>query len=405
MTPQVQQNRFDKHACSHSSEHARERTCSTAPRSTAPRSNEPRSNEPRSNEPRSNERRYFAASNSCRGFVSYYPICFGLENGVEKLYIIKGGPGTGKSRFMRDVAEYASARGADVIYYYCSSDPASLDGIILTTRDRRVALVDGTPPHVCEPTIPGVQEELVNLGAFWNTDQLDQNARAIRRLCQEKSAAYARAYRYLAACGEMQAVADERMSVCVMQDKIGALAERLLRDQPTGERAVEIPALRRAMGMTGESRFDTFEQEAKRVVLLSDYYGIASRLTAALRERSRARRLRVLVSHDPICPEKIDGLFYPDTGLCIIVNEGEPTEEPARVISMRLYVDANALRAARADVRETLRLADQLKAGAIKSLLRAADSHFALEKIYSAAMDFSAKEAYTALFCRAVLGN
>ncbi len=351
------------------------------------------------------ERRYFAASNSCHGFVSYYPACFGSENGVEKLYIIKGGPGTGKSRFMRDVAEHAVARGADVTYYYCSSDAASLDGIILTAGDRRIGLVDGTPPHACEPTIPGVQEELVNLGAFWNTDRLDAHARDIRRLCQEKNAAYACAYRYLAACGEMRAVADERMRACVKQDKIEALAERLLRDQPMGERAVEIPALCHAVGMTGESRFDTFEREAKRVVVLSDYYGIASRLTAALCERSRVRGLRVLVSHDPICPEQIDGLFYPDTGLCITVNEGEPAVEPARVISMRLYVDANALRTARADVREALRLADQLKAGALKSLSHAADSHFALEKIYSAAMDFSAKEAYTELFCRAVLGN
>lgn len=351
------------------------------------------------------ERRYFAASNSCRGFVNYYPACFGAENGVEKLYIIKGGPGTGKSRFMRDVADYATARGADVTYYYCSSDANSLDGVILAVGNHRTALVDGTAPHVCEPTIPGVREELVNLGTFWNSDKLGEHAREIRRFVQEKSAAYTRAYRYLAACGEMQAVADERMDVCVMQDKIEALGERLLRDQPTGQKLKEIPALRRAVGMTGESFFDTFEHEAKRLVVLSDYYGTASRLTAVLRARSRVRRLRVLVSYDPVFPDKIDGLFYPDTGLCVTVEKGEPPVEPARVISMRLYVDANALRAVRADVREASRLSDQLCAGALRELARAANSHFALERIYSATMDFSAKEAYTACFCRAVLGE
>jgi hypothetical protein len=351
------------------------------------------------------ERRYFAASNSCRGFISYFPVCFGPQNGVQKLYIIKGGPGTGKSRFMRDVAEYAAARGADVTCYYCSSDAASLDGVILTVGNRRIALVDGTPPHVCEPTVPGVREELVNLGVFWNTELLHKHTRDILRLCQEKNTAYTRAYRYFAACGEMRAVADERMSACVLQDKIESLAERLLRDQPTGDGFVEIPALRRAVCMTGERCFDTFEREANRIVWLSDYYGIASKMTAALLERSRARRLRVLVSYDPICPEQIDGLFYPDTGRCVTAEKGEPTVESARVISMRLYVDANALRTARADVREAIHLADQLKAGALKSLLHVADSHFALERIYGAAMDFSAKEAYTAQFCRAVLGG
>ena len=351
------------------------------------------------------ERRYFAASNSCRGFVSYYPTCFGSENGVEKLYIIKGGPGTGKSRFMRDVAEYATARGADVTYYYCSSDPSSLDGVILTKGDRRIALVDGTPPHVCEPVIPGVQEELVNLGAFWNSNCLDTYAKEIRRLSHEKSTAYTHAYRYLAACGAMRAVADERTVGGVKQDKIEALAERLLRDQPMGKKTTEIPALRRAVGMTGACCFHTFENEAKRLVVLSDYYGTAFRLTAVLREHSRTRRLRVLVSYDPVCPDKIDGLFYPDTGLCIIVGDREASPEVSRVISMRLYVDANALRAVRVEVRDATRLADQLCDGALRSLARAADSHFALEQLYSEAMDFAAKENYTARFCRAVLGN
>ena len=348
------------------------------------------------------ERRYFAASNSCRGFVSYYPACFGAENGVEKLYIIKGGPGTGKSRLMRDVADYAVARGADVTYYYCSSDPASLDGVILTGKGRRIALVDGTFPHVCEPVIPGVREELINLGSFWNTALLDQHASEICRLSHKKSAAYTRAYRYLAACGEMRAVADGRMAECVKRDKLDALAERLLRDQPMGNGFSEIPALRRAVGMTGACSFDTFERETKRLVVLSDYYGVAFRLTAALRERSRARRLRMLVSYDPVCPDRIDGIFYPDTGFCIMVEESDPSAAPDRVISMRLYVDAQAMRAVRSDVRDALRLSDQLCEGAIRSLSCAADSHFALEGLYSDAMDFTAKEAYTARLCRAV---
>ena len=73
---------------------------------------------------------YFAASNSEAGFHSYYSECFEASH-IGRIYAVKGGPGTGKSRFLRDVAEYATAKGSRCEYIYCSSDAASLDGVIL----------------------------------------------------------------------------------------------------------------------------------------------------------------------------------------------------------------------------------------------------------------------------------
>ena len=112
-----------------------------------------------------NEDAYFAASNSERGFYSYYQECFDHPR-VDRVYAVKGGPGTGKSRFLRDVAQAAAAEGRQVEYIYCSSDPDSLDGVILTGKGRCIALLDATAPHVYEPAHPGVREEIVNLGAF-----------------------------------------------------------------------------------------------------------------------------------------------------------------------------------------------------------------------------------------------
>ena len=40
------------------------------------------------------EKKYFAASNSSEGFVNYYDACFGSDSRVDRLYVIKGGPGT-----------------------------------------------------------------------------------------------------------------------------------------------------------------------------------------------------------------------------------------------------------------------------------------------------------------------
>ena len=47
------------------------------------------------------EEKYFAAANSGEGFVSYFGEVFGEQN-FEHVYIIKGGPGTGKSYLLKE---------------------------------------------------------------------------------------------------------------------------------------------------------------------------------------------------------------------------------------------------------------------------------------------------------------
>ena len=76
------------------------------------------------------KKRYFAAANSADGFVNYFPSIFGAAP-CRRLFVIRGGPGTGKSSFMRRVADAAEHAGIEVTYYHCSSDAESLDGLFL----------------------------------------------------------------------------------------------------------------------------------------------------------------------------------------------------------------------------------------------------------------------------------
>ena len=144
----------------------------------------------------------FAASNSAEGFKSYYESVFRRDD-LEHLYIIKGGPGTGKSSFMRDVGEYFEGLGRRVAYYKCSSDPDSLDGVII---DFGVALIDGTAPHCADPEIAGARDEIIELGAFWESSKLVERYEEIYELSRQKNEAYERAYRYLSACGAVRRV-------------------------------------------------------------------------------------------------------------------------------------------------------------------------------------------------------
>lgn len=355
-------------------------------------------------------RRFFAASNSCRGFCNYYGDVFADER-TDRLYIIKGGPGTGKSHFMKEVARYARSRGFRVTEYACSSDPHSLDGILLSksgTPPR--GLLDGTAPHVREPSLPGAKEEIINLGAFWDGNRLSGQRAVIRSLGEGKAAAYGRAYAYLAACGEVDRAADSLLAGCVREDKIRALAGRLLRDQPWGEGFSAIPALRRAVSMTGACCLHTFEAEAYAaggpILCLTDYYGVGYYVMAALLALSEEKSLSVLVSYDPVYPHKIDGLYYPDTHSCILLGHTElPEGATSRVVSLRRYVDPDVLRGARGELRHAVGMRDRLIESALHELSAAAKYHFELEKIYAAAMDFRAKEAFTRSFCEELFGG
>ena len=100
---------------------------------------------------------YFAASNSAEGFFSYYEGCFGGAE-IDRLYAIKGGPGTGKSHFLRTVESTLLGEGWRSEQILCSSDPDSLDGLILWNGTRRIALLDATAPHVWEPRLVGARE-------------------------------------------------------------------------------------------------------------------------------------------------------------------------------------------------------------------------------------------------------
>ena len=75
----------------------------------------------------------FPGGNTIQGFFNYYQSILS-DSGLEKIYTIKGGPGVGKSTFMKDIAKHFESLGESVEYYHCSSDPDSLDGILLKER-------------------------------------------------------------------------------------------------------------------------------------------------------------------------------------------------------------------------------------------------------------------------------
>lgn len=166
---------------------------------------------------------YFLGGTSPSGFYSKF---------IEQIkqpgfytYILKGGPGTGKSTLMKKVADAFSDH--PVSLYYCSSDIRSLDAVVI--EDKKLIVVDGTAPHVFEAYYPGASQEVINLGEFWDGEKLRKHSAAIHYLFDENLKYHARVRCYIKALASLNADIYSIGEDALNRDKLDAYISRLCR--------------------------------------------------------------------------------------------------------------------------------------------------------------------------------
>lgn len=168
--------------------------------------------------------KFFLGSFSPQGFKSQFSKIIATEGYYT--YILKGGAGTGKSSLMKKIGSRFE-KSDDVNYFYCSSDPSSLDAVVLNKA--KVAVVDGTSPHVFDPIYPGVGQKIVNLGDCWDDKKLKVFAEDILKTTKEHKKLMERTNRYVLAMSSIfndtYIVADE----AILSEKLEGFVMRLSR--------------------------------------------------------------------------------------------------------------------------------------------------------------------------------
>ena len=222
----------------------------------------------------------FMGANSPIGFCSFFEEIYNPYKNHHP-YIIKGGPGTGKSTLMKKVARKAEEMGYETELIYCSSDPHSLDGIIV--KEAGISVIDGTSPHTLEPKFPGAVENIINTGAFWDKKKLAEKSDLIRSLTLENSMHHFRSARYLSAAG---AINDENIRIAssfIKGEKINSFAIRFVsREMPAKRKKGTGKRIRRFIsGITPEGVVfldETVTAQAVRVIGIKDNYSAVSPL-------------------------------------------------------------------------------------------------------------------------------
>ncbi|MRG86273.1 PRK06851 family protein [Salinibacillus xinjiangensis] len=135
---------------------------------------------------------YYAGGNTAEGFYDLFPE---VIQQLERVFILKGGPGTGKSTLMKKIGEKWGEK-YDIEYVHCSADYGSIDGVIIPAL--KIGVIDGTDPHVVEPRYPGIVEEYINLGESWDSEKLRQHKEDVAQVKSQIKACYDEAYQLFA---------------------------------------------------------------------------------------------------------------------------------------------------------------------------------------------------------------
>ena len=336
---------------------------------------------------------FFAAANTENGFYSIFESVFSPLS-LEKIFIIKGGPGTGKSTLMKQIASYAKGRGYSAERYYCSSDTASLDGVVIP--ELSCAVIDGTAPHMTDTKYPGASEVIVSLYGAFDVCALRSRRDEIIALATENAELYRTAYRFLSAAGKVHREMEESARAAYCAEKAAGAQRRLLRAMklPSGKAGRTEERYVDAIGTSGAVHLQTLEKAAGTVYTVSDKYGLGGYFLTTFCELCESLGIALIKCPSPLRHDRLEAVYIKeaDTLFCICRDE-EKLKLSEKNINVLRFADKGKLSAMRRKLKFSGRCYDCLMQAAEENLAGVYRAHAALEAIYGENIDFSAVES------------
>lgn len=337
---------------------------------------------------------WFLGANAPKGYCSKFDQLFTAAP-KGRCFLLKGGPGTGKSTVLKKTAAVLKEKGISAELIYCTADTDSLDAVI--TADGKFAVLDATLPHAVEPKYPGAYETTVSLCDCWEEGIIREHGEKAAELFDANRRMHEEARRYISAAASLLDEAAKLGMEAVYQEKTAKTAIRICMRE-FGKKIRRQPAEKqRFLSAVTDKGVYFLNQTPKilceRIYVVDDDCGAASRIfMSTVRKAALEHGLDIITCRCPIFPtEKIEHIFIPSLRLGFMTENRRHKIEamPYRIIHARRFTDGKEYAKHKLRIRFALRAASQLINEAANCMKEAKIIHDELEAIYIPAMDFS----------------
>jgi hypothetical protein len=337
--------------------------------------------------------RFFMGSSTPVGFFSFLDDYYDCGDGW-RAYLLKGGPGTGKTKLLRCIYQFMDERGQEIQAIICPANPDSLDGLVFP--EIKACVLDANTPHAIEPKCWGAVEQLVNLSACINSSKIYHRASEILEAESQCKTLETRCRKFLGAAASLlndsRRIAFEATDTNKIQRNAARIAARELgtyRDT----KGKETRRFLSAITPEGNVIFhETLQSLCPRIYSIEDEYGASSRLLVnEIRLRALDSGYDVISCYCPIFPnDKPDHLLIPSIGIGFTTsNLWHKADFPVyRRIHSARFTDTEKLRQRRQIMSFNRRAARELINEAAVITSEIGGIRRRLEQIYSDAMDF-----------------
>lgn len=348
-------------------------------------------------------KKYFLASNSCEGFVSYFDTSYDPNDGW-KAYIIKGGPGTGKSTFMKRVAKACLDRGYRPHICPCSSDPDSLDLVVVPKI--KTVIMDGTAPHTTDPKYAGAVENILNFGEFWDAEKLSSKQSEIIAVTNNNKVLHKTASIYLLTAGNLLKDNFLREQKAINETKIKDYAFKICRKniKGRGKKSEEKVRFLSAVSPQGVVSYpETIFKYTDTPLIIKDFYGaVSNEILKEVRLFALNKGFRVLSFKNSFLPQYLEHIVIPALNFAVVTeNNFIHFNCDARRVHFERFLDKDKLNLKR--FKYNKKAANELLNSAVDTLKLAKRVHDDLEKFYIDAIDYSKLDDFTNEFIERIL--
>ncbi|MFW5980260.1 MAG: hypothetical protein ACOCQ2_02745 [Halanaerobiales bacterium] len=334
---------------------------------------------------------YYPGANTSLGFYSFYNY---LPVKADKIYIIKGGPGCGKSTFMKKIGKRAEDKGYSLELHWCSSDNDSLDGIVI--KELKTAILDGTAPHTVDPVFPGVKENILDFGQFWNNTILINNKNSIITLTNKIKAKFQDSYFHLREAGHFHNKFCKENNKIINRNSLNKIINKYIDKinlniaKNSNIKTYDRHLFMSAITPHGPKNF--FTENAANLDFIFTLKGIPgigkSYFLKHFAQKVKEKNYTVLYFHCSLNPEKYDAIIIPELKVGLF-DDNIPHKIKSKNIKIEENINLNDYIISKKRDNYNELYFNLFIDEAVKNLKKAKSLHDRLEDYYIEAMNFS----------------